>query len=586
MLGIPANLIQQAEKFTQKCNDNQVLRLRNGRIVAGQFKGTGPQKFKGMLVKLFWPPTSWKRKYLDTSQAKFEHISKQEEQAFARALAGAISKRTTRPYKAVSSLLVVDVKALLENSQTEREEFDQTVARITDAVTHPSEMVSDPLDGAKKVADMAVDSKKICRVTQMLELRSDVTEILSQAGIKKTTIERLDKALDDQTVKLALYNVACEYARRVYSPPASWSSSSPSSSPSEENAPAPRTPSVEQEEDWSRKRELTDTPHQGIFKYQSPAELAVDQMFEQDEQPIDRADIPEGRHKTRKIKELQKVNEPWAKRAIELLNSESPEDHKKAVLLERAHLRSKNHAKLQKEKAGEVHQTQTAYWSRSRLKAMKKIENLENQGIKDNSHFPQEYRDLAAQRISRPLYYDNVQLPMGEAIEQTITMLKNAYPSLAAKGNAFREQELREHLKNFLSQRKIEPVEVPFRAFSASTQTGEDELIAAVSEFPEENSSLEPERDEPASEKDLDTRSISEDSGIDGSFSENEREVPEIDDVDFREFTTQSLALNSGETDDVFLSRPEPLKKPVQKPSDGSTASSWHPMEPPPLDKE
>ena len=516
MLGIPANLIQQAEKFTQKYNDDQVLRLRNGRIVAGQFKGTGPQKFKGMLVKLFWPPTSWKRKYLDTRQAEFEHISKQEEQAFARALAGAISKRTTRPYKAVSSLMVVDVKVLLEDSQAEREEFDQTVARITDAVTHPSEMVSDPLDGAKKVADMAVDSKKICRVTQMLELRSDVTEVLSQAGIKKARIEQLDKALDDQTVKLALYNVACEYARRVYSPPTSWSSSSTSSSPSEENAPVPRTPSEEQEEDWNRKREMTNTLHQDSFKYQSPADLAVEQMFEQGEQPVDRADIPEGKHKTRKIKELQKINEPWAKRAIELLNSESPEDHKKAVLLERVNLRSKDHAKLQKEKAGAVHQTQTAYWSRSRLKAMQKVEKLE-EGIKDNSHFPQEYRNSASKKISRPLSYDNVQLPMDEAIEQTITMLKNAYPSLAAKGNAFREQELREHLKNFLSQRKIEPVEVPFRTFSASTQTGEDELIAAFSELPEEGNSLEPERDEP---------------------------------------------------------------------SDSSTTSSWHPTEPPPLDKE
>ena len=517
MLGIPANLIQQAEKLTQKYNDDQVLRLHNGRIVAGQFKGTGPQKFKGMLVRLFWPPTSWKRKYLDTRQAEFEHISKQEEQAFARALAGAISKRTTRPYKAVSSLMVVDVKALLEDSQADREEFDQTVARITDAVTHPSEMVSDPLDGAKKVADMAVDSKKICRVTQMLELRSDVTEILSQAGIKKARIDQLDKALDDQTVKLALYNVACEYARRAYSPPTSWSSSSPSSSPSEENAPAPRTPSEVQEEDWNRKREMTDTLHQESFKYQSPADLAVEQMFEQGEQPIDRADIPEGKHKTRKIKELQKINEPWAKRAIELLNSESPEDHKKAVLLERVNLRSKDYAKLQKEKAGAVHQAQTTYWSRSRLNAMQKIEKLESEGIKDNSHFPQQYRNSASKRISRPLSYDNVQLPMGEAIEQTITMLKNAYPSLAAKGSTFREQELREHLKNFLSQRKIEPVEVPFRTFSASTQTGEDELIAAISEFPKEDSSLEPESDEP---------------------------------------------------------------------SDGSTTPSWHPTEPPPLDKE
>ncbi|MET4692344.1 hypothetical protein [Endozoicomonas lisbonensis] len=510
MLGIPANLIQQAERFTQKYNDDQVLRLRNGKIVAGEFKGTGSQKFKGMLVKLFWPPTSWKRKFLDARQAKFEEISKQEEQAFARALAGAISKRTTRPYKAVSSLMVVDVKALLKDSQTEREAFDQTIARITDAVTHPSEMVGDPLDGAKKVADMAVDSKQICRVTQMQELRSGVTEILSQAGIKKATIERLDKALDDQTVKLALYNVACEYARRIYSPPTSWSSSSPS----EENAPVPRTPSEEQEEDWSRKREMADTPHQDSFKYQSPAELAVDQMFEEGEQAIDRADVPEGKHITRKIRELQRINEPWAKQAIELLNSESPEDHKKAILLERVHLRSKDHAKLQKEKAGAVQQTQTAYWSRSRLKAMQKVEKLEGRGITDNSHFPQEYRDLAAQRISRPLYYDNVQLPMGEAIEQTITMLKNAYPSLAAKGNAFREQELREHLENFLSQRKIEPVEVPFRTFSASTQTGEDE------------------------------------------------------------------------TDDVSFSRHEPLRKPVQKPSGGSTSSSWHPTEPPPLDNE
>ena len=468
MLGIPANLIQQAEQFTQKYKDDQVLRLRNGKIVVGEYKGTGPQKFKGMLVKLFWPPTSWKKKFLEARQAEFKQISKQEEQAFARALTGAISKRTTTPYKSISSLMVVDVKELLESSRAEREEFDQTVARITDAVTHPSEMASDPLDGAKKVADMAVGSKKICRVTQMLQLRSDVTEILSQAGIKKATIERLDKALDDQTVKLALYNVACEYARRVYSPPTSWSSSASSSlspSLSEENTPAPRTPSEKQEKDWNRKHEITDTG----FKYKSPAELAVDQMFELGEQSIDRADIPEGKHKTRKIKELQKINEPWAKQAIELLNSESPEDHKKAVLLERVHQRSKDHAKLQKEKAEAVHQTQTAYWSRSRLKAAKKIEKLENQGIKDNSHFPQEYRDLAAQRISRPLYYDNVQLPMDEAIEQTMTMLKNAYPSLAAKGNAFREQELREHLKIFLSQRKIEPVEVPVRTFAAFT---------------------------------------------------------------------------------------------------------------------
>ena len=321
----------------------------------------------------------------------------------------------------------------------------------------------------------------------------------------------------------------------MYSPPASWSSSSLT----EGNTPIPRTPSEEQAEDWNHKHEMTDTH----FKYKTPAELAVDQMFELGNQPIDRADIPEGKHKTRKIKELQKINEPWAEQAIDLLNSESPEDHKKAVLLERVHERSKDHAKLQKEKAEAVHQTQTAYWSGSRLKATKKVEELEGRGIKDNSHFPQEYRDLAAQRISRPLYYDNVQLPMDEAIEQTITMLKNAYPSLAAKGNAFREQELREHLKLFLSQRKIEPVEVPVRTFAAFTQTDEEELSAPVSEFPTENNSLEPEKDGAASEVEFDTQSTSGDNDI---------------------------------TEDYFS--PPPSHNPAIPP--------WNPMEPPPLDEK
>ena len=127
MLGIPANLLLQAEKLTLKLDDDQVLRLRKGRVAVGKFTGTGLQKFKGMMVKIFWPPTTWKQEYLQAREAEFANISDQEEAAFAHAFAKDISSRTTRGYRTSSSLMVEDVRILLEHSRSDREEFDETV---------------------------------------------------------------------------------------------------------------------------------------------------------------------------------------------------------------------------------------------------------------------------------------------------------------------------------------------------------------------------------------------------------------------------------------------------------------------------
>ncbi|AMO54347.1 hypothetical protein GZ77_22500 [Endozoicomonas montiporae] len=570
MLGIPANLIQQAENLTQRHNDDQVLRLRNGKIVVGEFKGTGLQKFKGMLVKLFWPPTSWKKEFLEARQASFEDVSKQEEQAFARALAGAISKRTTKPYTANSSK-VVDIRQLLNESQTDRLRFDRIVANITDALTHPSEMITDPLDGAKQAADLAVENEQLCRVAQMQQLRSDVTEILSRAGVKKATIKQLDAALDDKTVKVALYNVACDYARRVYSPPQEWSESSPDSSHGEQHKAEPRTPSEEQEQAWKNKREMSDADRNNSFKFQSPTDLAVDQMLEQGDYIINPDDIPEGKHVAKKIKQLRKIKETWSEEAIKLLENGSPENIKKAILLEKANLHTKEHAKLQKAKAKAVHQTQTAYWSRTRLKAVKKVERLEDQGIKDNSHFPQKYRDLAAKRISRPLYYDNVQLPMEEAIDQTINMLKSAYPSLADKGNAFREEELRERLQRFLTNRQVEHVEVP-TTMSSSTQTDEFEVPFTESQFPTYSATTQSKDD---AEDNL---------SVPGESVYGESVYGES--VYGKSVYGKSVSGESGigmGTDNEFLTPPTSLTANNDKSSKQSNYSPWN-MDPPPLD--
>ena len=551
MLGIPANLIQQAEKFTQKYDDDeQVLRLHNGKIVAGEFKGTRLQRFFGRLVRLFRLPGNRKEEYLKARQASFEDISKQEQQALASALGKTISKRTPQPYETTSSK-IKDIRALLKNSQADRNKFDRIVATITDAITHPSAMISDPLDGAKKAADMAVENQQICRVAQMQQLRSDVTEILSQAGIKEATIKQLDDSLDDKTVKLALYNVACDYARRVYSPPKNWSGPE---EPATEPESSPKTPSETQDKEWSSKREMTDSFRQNNFKFKSPADMAVDQMLAQGDYHVDPDDIPEGNHKAKKIRQLQKINEPWAKEAIELLKTDSPEDAKKAILLENVNLRSRHHAKLQKEKAKAVDQTQTAYWSRTRLGAMKKVEKLENQGINDNSHFPQEYRDKAAQQISKPLYYDNVELPMDEAIDQTINMLKNAYPSLAHKGNAFREQELRERLQRFLTNRQIETVEVPAKVSSFS-QTDETEIPPSTPLLDEldENTLFAMDDDDKHSE--------SGDSGIEVRSGRNVLD------------------------DDVFSTPPTSLKRTFDQKSGNDGIDLWHLTEPPPFDK-
>ena len=218
MLRIPANIINQAETLTKLLEDDDVLRLRNGRLATGEFKGTKFQRFKGKLVKIFWPPTRWKKNYLKLKQATYDEISQAEKLAFAQALAKSISKRTPKPYDASSSQ-VKDVKQLLEHTQEERKQFDATVKVVTDAVLDPSPMLNDRLDGAKMAADMAIKNLQLCRVTQVQQLRTEVTEKLSKAGVQPETINTLDKALDDQALKLALFNVAKEYARRAYSPP-------------------------------------------------------------------------------------------------------------------------------------------------------------------------------------------------------------------------------------------------------------------------------------------------------------------------------------------------------------------------------
>ena len=664
MLRIPANIISQAETLTTLLKDDEVLRLRNGKLATGEFKGTKFQRFKGMLVKIFWPPTNWKKNYLKLKQATYEEVSRAEKEAFAQALATSISKRTPKPHDAGSSQ-IRDVKQLLERTQEERNQFDTTVKIVTDAVLDPSPMLGNRLDGAKVAADMAIKSLQLSRVAQVQQLRAEVTEKLTKAGVEYETISTLDEALDDQALKLSLFNVAKEYARRAYSPPAEFSdhpapedkstkssqtntteqndvktssqqqtsmtsnegtevspedslyseapvlqeesskppeepavinslepeqdsihsentvlleesqksseelSISTSSKPKQDSLESealltqdestespeevlyrPHNPGKDMEDEWDFRGTLTDKQRKQLLKKQSPAMIAARQLFPKVDTIITADDIPKTENarflKIARLKKLDEewVGQTWAAEAAALLEDRTEESDKMALLLEHTNRVSEAHRELQKKKIKAVDRL-GSYFPHRRWNASVAIGKLETdmgmgEGTRSNSFFPHEYRNLASETISRPLYYDNVQLSMGEAIERTITMLKNTYPTLASKGSVFRVNELREHLQAFLSDRKIEPADVPTTTFASFKKAEEDAELPEASLTLPESDHLETVVDLPSEGKEFDSVSLA-DSGVE-TRSSNSWDVDELD-VDLE--GTPPLADNS-----------------------------------------
>ena len=260
-------------------------------------------------------------------------------------------------------------------------------------------------------------------------------------------------------MKIQLLNEACEYADRTFS----------NHQQEEDTDNLPLMNNADDE--WNQRRSLSNKQRRVALKHVSPADIAVQQLKDTVDDLINDNELPSKKELDKKIKKLKNINEPWAKEVIILLNQNTDKTNKQAILMERIHQASSQQRRLQKQKSKAQEQLKSI-WPLRRWMAKRTIKQVERRLVDNealsfpanneqpvvtsNSNYPQRYRDMAADTIDWPARYDAVPVSKEDAIEQTITMLKAKYASLANKGSVFVENEIRAKLESYLGNRSDE----------------------------------------------------------------------------------------------------------------------------------
>ena len=177
------NLVQQVEQFALKHKDDQAVRLRKGKLVAGDFKGTRWQRMGKWLMQMQVIKFLTK-KTVANMEERIHGINQQEKLAFSQAFTKAISARMIQPFSLQQVLAIDDVKAILKDTRNEREWYSNTVDSITNAILEKSPFVTNPLDGAKRALNTEVEQQRLWREDQMHQLRHDVSQTLKKARVK------------------------------------------------------------------------------------------------------------------------------------------------------------------------------------------------------------------------------------------------------------------------------------------------------------------------------------------------------------------------------------------------------------------
>ena len=445
-------------------DENEILRLRKGKIERGAFRGTRTQRFKGWLVKNF-RGQKYREAYLKAQAEDFKTINDLESYNLAIALQEDLSKRAPVPYKIEEKVTVKRVKELLEQSAEERKTFHHLVAAVTAPILNHPEALTDPAHGALSVVDLAVNKQFLRRDVQVSQLRKEVAELLKNQGVNNSESERLDQMLNDKALKVNLFVTARDYAIRLYAP-------------GNEESTQHAEPDQKQALQWQEKRGLENKENRAQLKKQNVTELATEMMIEAETEPLTDGQRLTGTPRLRHIKKLKRTRKDWATHAAKLYETGTVDDERKAVIIEREGKRFDERSDLQKRR----HKAQDRLHSPNpvrRWKARRTLQDVEKQLQEPDPHLlakesPKAAEEMPQQAVHhsnypgqhsemvkdkkmkhRPITYSSVAMGKEEAIQRTLEHIITKYPSFGQKQYEYLINELKEHLSSYLTSRSV-----------------------------------------------------------------------------------------------------------------------------------
>ena len=485
--GMIQRLVQYTSKLTGS-DENQVLRLRFGKIQKGAYKGTRAGRFKHWLAKPFLS-----KKEKAKRQNYLQEVTETESKALAKALCTDISRRTPVPYEADQKVTVQDVKKILADSKEDRDEFSRTVRQIVSTSATVSQLRKNPMDAARKRLDQALMDKTICHHDQIKQLHREVLELLDQQSkIKKSrrkplvdggaplelrNVKKLKKqissAVEEKMLSLALFREAEEYAMKEQ---LEKQDTTPQSTVSDSRR-------QQLLKDFVESHKPEEAAHESI------ALLAARHMLENgvevEEADIPKVDTEEQRTAlTNEISRLRSMKRRWAHEVADLLEQHK---FKEARIVEDLTRDAEAMRLLGRIREGFADQVWNKHLKKQRekIKRGKKLKTQSHgqkkihrrgpglQKVRPQTHFDRVRPELRAhtrvatthakQMISHPKEYDGNIQSKEAVVEQTLGMLKSKYPELAQDHNAFQIQEIREYLEKNIHDRRVATAEPVIR---------------------------------------------------------------------------------------------------------------------------
>lgn len=461
--------------------ETEILRLRKGKIERGAFKGTRKQRFVGWLVRHF-RGTKYKAAYLKRKSEDYKEINDQESYDLALALKKDLSKRSPRAYEIVmqrdlgervrqpheirGQVTVKEAKELLEHSAGDRAKFDQLVQKVVSPILNPPQTASDPTQGATSAVSRAVNQQFLCRDIQVSQLRLEVGKMLRSHDVKETKIERLDRMLDDEAIKVSLFATARDYATRLY---------------------APRTgdhwrkhiePSEEQLTGWQEKRNLSNEQSRALLKKKSATELATELIIKNEAGPLPDGQRLKGTARIKHIQRLRKMPHPWAAEAARLYERDDATDDHKAMIVEREGKENDARRKLQNKRRNAQDNLKSGNPFR-RIGANRRLHDLEKQleesdqhllvkkfplskeekphAASNHSNYPNRHSEMVKEKVMEhhPLVWSDTAMEKDDAIAKTVELMMTKYPSFQESQYEYLMDELRDHLSQYLSDRAV-----------------------------------------------------------------------------------------------------------------------------------
>ena len=479
-------------------NENEVLRLRNGKIERGAFKGTKKQRFVGWFVQHF-RGRKYKESYFKARAEDFQRINAEESYELALALQKDLSKRSPEPYDTGQEVTVKRAKELIAESKEDRETFQALVQKIVSPMLNKPKTLSDATHGATAVVDMEVTKQFLRRDVQVRQLRREVAQTLKKKGVAKESIEQLDKLLDDKAIKVNLFATARDYAVRLYAP-------------TEGNVEWVRSPAVTKAniDEWKEKRALDEKQSHHVLVKTNASDLATKEILEEEKEPLLEGKRLKGSARRTHIQKLKGMPQEWAEEAAKLYDAGDAESERKATIIEREGRKNDERRNLQKKR----HYTQDSIKSKNPFRfigAKRKLQDIEKQleevdhqlmykehyqakeefplTASHHSNYPPEHVDRVKARMMdhRPFAYSDVAMEKDDAIEKTVEMIVSKYPSFGNPEYEYLMDEMRQHLSSHLSDRMV-AVATPEKQVEVKTQ----EVVAEEDEKVEEDNVDQP----------------------------------------------------------------------------------------------